>query len=134
MKHSYTIDQVSDFFREHAWEICGDWEEGVLESWVKWYESFGGLGLVWNGNELEGAAMAKTVNDPEETTEAEYSEHGEAIFVFLVAAKSKTAFRTLLLENMFKRFGKRLVIAFHRKKYCGRLRIHNWTDFMKKVS
>lgn len=134
MKHPYTIEQVADFFREHAWDICGTWEEGVLESWVKWYESFGGLGLVWNGNELEGAAMARVVADPENTRDDEHSENESAIFVFLVAAKSKTAFRTLLLENMFKRYGRKLVIAFHRKKYNGRLRIHNWNDFIKKVS
>lgn len=137
MKREYTIEQIADFLREHAWEIVGTWSDEVLYSHIRWFEGIHGLGLVWNGNELSGVAWARVVSDPENLKDTETTkEHDEkelAVFVDLVAVTSPYALKTLIAV-MAERFGRKLVIAFNRKKYGNRLRIHNWYDFTMKAS
>jgi hypothetical protein len=137
MKKEYTIEQIADFLREHAWNIVGTWSDDVLYSHIRWFDAIGGLGRAYRGNELVGVAWARIVDDPENIkdtpTQKEHNEKGSTVFVDLVAVKSKKAFKTLIFI-MVQRFGRRLVIAFNRKKYDDRLRIHNWYEFTMKAS
>jgi hypothetical protein len=133
MKNKYTIEQIDDFLTEHAWNIVGTWDERVLKAYIQWFESIRGLGLVWDGNELVGVACARVVRDPMLCKDYEHDETGEAVFVDLVAVKNKTAFKTLIAV-MGERFGRKLVIAFDRKKYGTRLRVHNWFQFVTKAT
>lgn len=134
--YPYTVEEIADFLREHSWNIVGTWSDEILHSHIRWFDAIDGLGRVYKDGKLAGVAFARLVDDPETVKYApdlHYSKDGCCVFVDLTTAIDREAFRALIWV-MIKRFGKRLMIAFHRKKYEERVSVHNWQQFIMKAS
>ena len=112
-------------------------ESGVPESmwpnlaqWYGWFEKQGMVGIVKDGEEIAGVALARCIKDGQKADHYVHSEDGEDVFVDLtISSKGAKSLRCLLLL-LWERFGPRRRITFNR---AGKPRSYNYMYFMRKA-
>jgi len=112
-------------------------ESGVPESmwpnlaqWYGWFEKQGMVGIVRDGDEIAGVALARCIKDGQKPDHYVHSEDGEDVFVDLtISSKGAKSLRCLLLL-LLERFGPRRRITFNR---LGKPRSYDYMNFMRKA-
>ena len=101
-----------------------------LADWFNWFEMQGLVGIVKDGDEIAGLALARCLDDGQKPDHYVHSENGDNIFVDLtISSKGAISLRCLLLL-LWERFGMRKRITFNRS---GISRSYDYMKFMKKA-
>jgi len=112
-------------------------ESGVPESmwpnlaeWYGWFEKQGMVGVVKDGEEIAGVALARCLKDGQEPKHYEHTEDGENVFVDLTISSKGAKSLNCLLLLLWERFGPRKRITFNRS---GKPRSYCYMTFMRKA-
>jgi len=101
-----------------------------LEAWYGWFEKQGMVGIVKDGDNIAGVALARCIKDGQKPDHYVHSEDGENVFVDLtISSKGAKSLRCLLLL-LWERFGPRKRITFNRS---GKPRSYDYMTFMRKA-
>jgi len=101
-----------------------------LEAWYGWFEKQGMVGVVKDGDEIAGVALARCIKDGQKPDHYVHSEEGENVFVDLtISSKGAKSLRCLLLL-LAERFGPRKRITFNRS---GKHKDYDYMTFMRKA-
>jgi hypothetical protein len=101
-----------------------------LAEWFGWFEKQGMVGIVRDGDEIAGVALARCVKDGQKPNHYVHSEDGENVFVDLtISSKGAKSLRCLLLL-LAERFGPRKRIIFNRS---GKPKEYDYMKFMRKA-
>lgn len=109
----------------------------TFRQWFGWHESRGLVGVVKDGEEIVGVAVARCVNNGQDAKHYEHSEDGENAFIDLTVtsvdgtttARSRKAMQCLL-TILYDRFGPRRRITFKRN---GAYKEYDYINFMQKA-
>jgi len=106
----------------------GMWQN--LAAWFGWFEKQDMVGIVRDGDEIVGVALARCIKDGQEPNHYVHSEDGENVFVDLtISSKGAKSLRCLLLL-LLERFGPRKRITFNRS---GKPKEYDYIKFMRKA-
>ena len=101
-----------------------------LAQWYGWFEKQDMVGIVKDGEEIAGVALARCIKDGQKPDHYVHSEDGEDVFVDLtISSKGAKSLRCLLLL-LWERFGPRRRITFNR---LGKSRSYDYMNFMRKA-
>ena len=101
-----------------------------LAQWYGWFEKQDMVGIVKDGEEIAGVALARCLKDGQKPDHYVHSEDGEDVFVDLtISSKGAKSLRCLLLL-LWERFGPRRRITFNR---LGKSRSYDYMNFMRKA-
>ena len=101
-----------------------------LAQWYGWFEKQDMVGIVKDGEEIAGVALARCIKDGQKPDHYVHSEDGEDVFVDLtISSKGAKSLRCLLLL-LWERFGPRKRITFNRS---GKSRSYCYMTFMRKA-
>jgi len=101
-----------------------------LPEWFGWFERQDMVGIVRDGDEIAGVALARCVKDGQKPNHYVHSEDGENVFVDLtISSKGAKSLRCLLLL-LLERFGPRKRITFNRS---GKPKEYDYMKFMRKA-
>ncbi len=101
-----------------------------LAEWFGWFEKQDMVGIVRDGDEIAGVALARCIKDGQKPDHYVHSEYGENVFVDLtISSKGAKSLRCLLLL-LAERFGPRKRIIFNRS---GKPKEYDYMKFMRKA-
>jgi len=108
----------------------------TFRSWFKWFNDIKLVGVVKDGEEVVGVALARCTNS-KSPDHYDHNEFGENVFVDLTVTstdgittdRSRNAMRCLL-TILWDRFGPRRRISFKRN---GTFRDYDYMNFMQKA-
>jgi len=106
----------------------GMWQN--LAAWFGWFEKQDMVGIVRDGDEIVGVALARCIKDGQKPDHYVHSEDGENVFVDLtISSKGAKSLKCLLLL-LLERFGPRKRITFNRS---GKPKEYDYMKFMRKA-
>jgi len=109
----------------------------TFREWFAWHEKRGLVGVAKDGDKIAGVAIARCLNNRQDTKAYEHAEDGDNVFVDLTItntdgisnALSRKALKCLL-SILWDRFGPRRRITFKRS---GVYKEYDYLKFMRKA-
>jgi len=101
-----------------------------LPEWFGWFEKQGMVGIVRDGDEIAGVALARCIEDGQKPDHYVHSEYGDNVFVDLTISSRGAKSLKCLLLLLAERFGPRKRITFNRS---GKPKEYDYMKFMRKA-
>jgi len=109
----------------------------TFKEWFGWYKRYNLVGVVKDGDEIAGVALARMINESDEPVHYLHRPNGDTAFVDLTVtsvdgrstARSRSAMK-YLLSILWDEFGPRRSLIFNRN---GVKKKYNYMKFMQKA-
>ena len=127
-----TVLKVAAFLRRHH-APCRTWPKKNLVSWLLWLWELDAVACVTDKGRLTGVGIARPVRSIVEGRDHYAVANGGTILWVDLAAARNPRVIALLLKQARERWGERLYVAFHRRKWA-RDTVLPWAAFMNRFN